>query len=103
MAGWNTPALYDTRTRSYAPSWRWEFSGEPFLNFSHRAAGYRRKLFPPSVNNTACKAAEQGEEAARCLGQGLPAERLYYGDWDGDETDDSSNFESDVGEELTKR
>ncbi|KAN0066630.1 Transcriptional activator of glycolytic enzymes domain containing protein [Elaphomyces granulatus] len=65
--------------------WRWEFSGEPFPNFSHRAA-------------------EQGEEAARCLDQGLPAERLYYGD-SGDseeeETDDSSDSESDMEEDLS--
>ena len=83
--------------------WRWEFSGEPFPNFSHRAAWYDRKLFPPSVN-AACKAAEQGEEAARCLDQGLPAERLYYGD-SGDseeeETDDSSDSESDMEEDLS--
>jgi hypothetical protein len=52
---------------------------------------YDRKLFPPSVN-VACKAAEQGEEAARCLDQGLPAERLYYGDCDGEETDDSESL-----------
>ncbi|OXV07073.1 hypothetical protein Egran_05155 [Elaphomyces granulatus] len=25
--------------------WRWEFSGEPFPNFSHRAAWYDRKVY----------------------------------------------------------
>jgi len=79
--------------------WRWEFSGEPFPDFSHRAAWYDRKLFPPSVN-AACKAAAQGEEAARCLDQGLPAERLYYEESGDEETDGSSDSESDMEEEL---
>lgn len=57
-------------------------------------------MFPPSVD-AACKAAEQGEEAARCLDQGLPAEKLYYGDYDDEETDNPSDSESDIGEELS--
>lgn len=54
--------------------------------------------FPLSVN-AACKAAEQGEEAVHCLDQGLLTERLYYGDCEDEETDDSSNFQSDTMEE----
>ena len=81
---------------------RWHSSGDGNSVGNHFSTSLpHRKLFPPNVNNAACKVAEQGEEAARCLDQGLPAERLYYGDCDDDETDDSSNFESDVGEELS--
>jgi hypothetical protein len=47
-----------------------------------------------------CKAAAQGEEAARCLDQGLPAERLYYEESGDEETDGSSDSESDMEEEL---
>jgi hypothetical protein len=79
--------------------WRWEFSGEPFLNFSYRAAWYDRKVFPPNVD-LACKAAGQGEEAACRLSEGLPVEQLQYAE-DGEETDISSAFSSDDEEEPT--
>ena len=108
MARWNMPALSEIRTPSYAPSARLQSisSGDGNSAENHfpiSPTEYDRKLFPPSVN-AACKAAEQGEEAARCLDQGLPAERLYYGD-SGDseeeETDDSSDSESDMEEDLS--
>ena len=91
------PVICPLGTLAFYLFWRWEFSREPFPNFSHRTAWYDRKLFPPSVD-TACKAAEQGEETARCLDQGLPAERLAYLDSD-EGTDDSSDSESDMEEE----
>ena len=64
MAGWNTPALYDTRTQSYAPSVplrsisSGDASGNSVKNHFSTSPTKPSGVIPSSVVNAACKAAQ---------------------------------------------